>query len=735
MAPTRPKPAAGTAVAPNAGTRRRLVWALTTLLVAAITAALGWHLTAGRTARGPVVLISIDTLRADRLGAYGYARARTPVLDAFAREAVVFDRAYAHAPQTLPSHASMFTGLLPFEHKVRDNVGFSLHEGSTTLATLMRGAGYNTGGFVSAFVLRRETGIAQGFDLFDATFPAMAADRSPAQVQRPGPETLAAAETWLNSLASDRFFLFFHIYEPHKPYRAPERFSSLAPYDGEVAYADEITGGLLEILKRRGWYDSATIIVVSDHGEGLGDHIEEEHGLFLYDEVIRVPLMIKRPGAHPGTRVSERVQHIDLVPTLATIAGFQLAKGLSGRDLSGALLKGGRIAPQGIYAEALYPRYHFGWSELLSLTDDRYRYIKAPREELYDLERDPGERTNVIGERPQAAAALRAALDQLVAGRSIDKPSSVSDEDRQRLAALGYVGTQSAARADGTTQSLPDPKDKAPLLRAYRQAIEMIGSGRLDESATVLRKILDEDADMTDVWSQYAAVLGRLNRYEDALDAYKHVIRLQPEEPNGLLGAASMLLGLNRLDEARAHAELAVKNAPAQAHQAIALIEVARKRDAEALRQAELAAQAEPGLPMPLFIRGTIEYNNQRYNDALKYLLEARKAYAQRSAQARDLHFMIGDSLARLERYQEAEPFLVAEIRLYPQHVRARASLAMLYESMGRPTEAERVLSDLTRDVPTREAYDTVASVWRMFGQPDRAAATDAAARSRFGRR
>jgi arylsulfatase A-like enzyme/predicted Zn-dependent protease len=735
MAPTRQPRPSGTTVAPGAGTSRRLVWAAAALLIAALTASLGWYFTERRSAGGPVVLISIDTLRADRLGAYGYAQARTPVLDAFAREAIVFDRAYAHAPQTLPSHASMFTGLLPFEHKVRDNVGFALPEGSTTLAALMRGAGYTTGGFVSAFVLRRETGIAQGFDEFDATFPAMAADRSPAQVQRAGPETLAAADTWLKSLTSNRFFLFFHIYEPHKPYRAPERFSSLAPYDGEVAYADEITGGLLDVLKRRGWYDAATIIVLSDHGEGLGDHIEEEHGLFLYDEVIRVPWMIKLPGARAGARVSERVQHIDLVPTLARLAGFARPKGLSGRDLSGALLNRGRIAPQGIYAEALYPRYHFGWSELLSLTDDRYRYIKAPREELYDLERDPAERTNVIGERPQAAAALRAALDQLVAGRSIDKPSSVSDEDRQRLAALGYVGTQSAARADGASQSLPDPKDKAPLLRAYRQAIEMIGTGRLDESATVLKKILDDDPDMTDVWSQYAAVLGRLNRYADSLDAYKQVIRLQPEEPNGLLGAASMLLGLNRLDEARAHAELAVKHAPAQAHQAIALIEVSRKRDGEAMRQAELAAKAEPGLPMPLFIRGTIEYNSQRYGEALKYLLEARTAYSQRSAQARDLHFMIGDSLARLERYQEAEPFLVAETRLYPQHVRARASLALLYQSMGRPAEAERVLTDLTRDVPTREAYDTVARLWRMFGRPDRAAAADAAASSRFGRR
>ena len=347
-------------------------------------------------AGGPVILVVIDTLRADRLPVYGYTAGRAPVLAAFAREAVVFDRAYAHAPQTLPSHASMFTGRLPFEHKVRDNLGFTLSDGTATLASMFKAAGYATGGFVSAYVLRPETGIGQGFDVYDARFPAMAADRSAAQVQRSGPQTLAAAEAWLKGITSDRFFLFLHLYEPHTPYRAPERFADLAAYDGEVAFADEIVGNLFSTLKARGWYDTATIVVLSDHGEGLGDHIEEEHGLFLYDEVVRVPWIMRLPHAQSaGRRVRDPVQHIDLVPTLAAAARLEVPAGLRGRDLAVAASGRGTLAPQGIYAEALYPYYHFGWSELLSLTDDRYRYIKAPREELYDLERDPGERTNL----------------------------------------------------------------------------------------------------------------------------------------------------------------------------------------------------------------------------------------------------------------------------------------------------------------------------------------------------
>lgn len=707
------------------------------LAVLSLTAGLVAACAGGTPPPGAVVLVSIDTLRADRLPVYGYARGRTPALDAFAREAVVFERAYSHAPQTLPAHASLFTGRLPFEHAVRDNLGFTLAPGAVTLATAFKQAGYATAGFVSAYVLRGETGIGQGFDTFDATFPASGADRSPAQVQRAGPDTLAAAEAWLRAQTSSRFFLFFHIYEPHKPYRPPDRFGGLDAYDGEVAFSDEIVGRLFDSLKQRGWYDGATIVVLSDHGEGLGDHIEEEHGLFLYEEVVRVPWIVKLPARRSaGQRVRTPVQHIDLFPTLLAERALPAAPGLRGRSLLPVLNDPARgvIAPQGIYAEALYPRYHFGWSELQSLTDDRFKYIKAPREELYDLERDPRERTNLAAGRTQAASALRSALDALAGGRDLDRPSAVSDEDRRRLAALGYVGS-STSSSTNRGEARPDPKDKAPLLRTYRQAVERLGDGRTAEGAALLAQILNEDPAMTDVWSQYAMALVRLQRYQDALEAYKQVIRLQPDEPNGALGAAGVLLTLDRKDEARAHAELAIERAPALAHQALAVIEVAAGRRDAALRQAELAAAADPGLPMPAFVRGALAYQAGRYAEALPPLMDARAGFAARSTQPRDLHFMIGDSLARLEKYAEADTYLADEARLYPDHVRARASLAMLYQSMGRTAQAEQVLDRLVREVPSGEAVATAARVWRMFGRPDRAAAVerDAAARRTRG--
>lgn len=226
----------------------------------------------------PVILISVDTLRADHLPVYGYTKVKTPAIDALASDGIVFERAYAHAPQTLPSHTAILTGQLPFETGVRDNIGFILRGDQETLAGRLRTRGYLTGGVVSAFVLRKETGISRGFDFFDDEMPPSAPDMPMGQVRRSGGDSLAVAERWMQTLTSPRFFLFFHTYDPHMPYRSPDRFKQYGPYDGEIAYSDEVVGQLMAWLKERGWYDRALIVFLSDHGEGLGDHGEAEHG-------------------------------------------------------------------------------------------------------------------------------------------------------------------------------------------------------------------------------------------------------------------------------------------------------------------------------------------------------------------------------------------------------------------------------------------------------------------------
>ena len=351
----------------------------------------GWrYARASSPVSGPIIVISVDTLRADHLPAYGYTKVKTPAIDALAADGVVFERAYSHAPQTLPAHASLLSGRLPFETGVRDNVGFTVKDGERLLPEMLRDRGFTTGGIVSAYVLRKETGIARGFEYFDGEMPPSSPELSIGQVQRDGAESVALAERWLGSIGTSRAFLFLHLYEPHKPYAPPARFAQYAPYDGEIAYTDELVGRLIRYLKSHQLYDRSTIVLLSDHGEGLGDHGEQEHGLFVYEEAIHVPLIIKQESnVGAGRRVADLVQHVDLVPTILDLVKAPGAGGFRGRSLKPALEGTGELGDTSVYSEALYARYHFGWSELTALTDGRYRYIKAPREELYDLARDP----------------------------------------------------------------------------------------------------------------------------------------------------------------------------------------------------------------------------------------------------------------------------------------------------------------------------------------------------------
>src|SRR6476660_1095609 len=353
----------------------------------------GWrYARASAPVSGPIIVISVDTLRADHLPAYGYTKVKTPAIDALAADGAVFERAYSHAPQTLPAHASILSGQLPFETGGRDNVGFTVKTGERLLPQMLRERGFTTGGVVSAYVLRKETGIGQGFDFFDGDMPPGSPELSVGQVQRDGGASERIAEHWLDSIGTSRAFLFLHLYEPHKPYAPPERFAQYAPYDGEIAYTDEIVGRLVKYLKSHQLYDRSTIVLLSDHGEGLGDHGEQEHGLFIYDEAIHVPLLIKQEGnAGGGRRVADLVQHIDLVPTILDLVKAPAAGALHGRSLKPLLDGTGSMPGRQVYSEALYAHAHFGWSELATLTDGRYQYVRAPREELYDLARDPYE--------------------------------------------------------------------------------------------------------------------------------------------------------------------------------------------------------------------------------------------------------------------------------------------------------------------------------------------------------
>jgi arylsulfatase A-like enzyme/Flp pilus assembly protein TadD len=697
----------------------------------------GWrYARASAPVSGPIIVISIDTLRADHLPAYGYKRVRTPAIDALAADGVVFERAYSHAPQTLPAHAALLSGQLPFETGVRDNVGFTVKPGERLLPQMLRDRGFTTGGVVSAYVLRKETGIAQGFDFFDGEMPPSSPELSIGQVQRDGGESEKIAEHWLDTIGTSRAFLFLHLYEPHKPYAPPERFAQYQPYDGEIAYADEIVGRLVRYLKSHQLYDRSTVILLSDHGEGLGDHGEQEHGLFVYDEAIHVPLIVKQESnVGAGRRAGDLVQQIDLVPTILDLVKAPGTSGLRGRSLKPILEGTGRLPQVPVYSEALYARYHFGWSELTALTDDRYRYIKAPREELYDLQRDPLERANIADEKPQARLALRGALDRVTAGAALHAPSPIPADARDRLQALGYVGAQAEVETPAG-EPLADPKDKRDILERYRTAVDFAAARKWPQAIALLQQILHDEPEMADVWSQLAVFATRIDRYDQAVDAYKHYIALHPEDPAAYVGAAAALLKLRKLDDARDHAVLAAdvtpatdRRARASAHEMLAKIALARHDTDAARDEAALAREADPTLPLPIYIDARLLYDQGKYADALPLFQQAVAELKKSTLQITELHFYSGDTLGRLERYAEAEAEFLEELKYFPQNTRARAGLAMIYQATEQPEAAARVLGDLTRITPTPDSFALAARLYTMFGNRKEAEAVRAEGR------
>jgi len=655
----------------------------------------GWRFAkASAPVNGPIVLISIDSLRADRLPAYGYTQGRTPAIDALAADGILFERAYAHVPQTLPAHAALLTGRLPFETGVRDGAGFTLPSSARTVAGLLRDRGYATGGIVSSFLLRKETGLAEGFSFFDAELPAPDAAAPDAWLMRDGAESEKVAENWLDSIGTSRAFLFLHIAEPHAPYTAPERFTGLSPYDAEVAYADEVVGRLVRYLKAHQLYDRATILLVSDHGEGLGDGGEQTHGLLTSDAALHVPLIIKQPGGDGGKRrVRVPVQQIDLVPTILALAKAPGAGGLRGRSLI-PLFGTGSIPASPIYSESLYARYRFGWDAERSLIDGRFQLVtRGASAQLFDLEAAPAARTNLAAAQAGLVSTMKATLAELVGREASLAAAPVTPTDRERYEALGYVGVPGSAPVPDAEQ--PDAETQVTFVERYRAAVQVARSDRWRDAIDAYRTLTTEQPGMSDLWMHLASTAARQERHDVALDAYGHALALEPGNTASHLGAAASYLRVRKLDEAHSEASavLDIDTADAvqkaEAHELLARVALSRK-DAE-LAQAEAAASetADPNRPVKAFVEGRLALDQGRYAEAVE-AFERALATAVRTGRPplTDLRVYAAEALVRVERTPDAEQLLSAELSAFPANVRARAALQALYRASGRSQDA-----------------------------------------------
>jgi len=684
----------------------------------------------------PVVLVVVDTLRSDRLPFYGYASGVTPALSALRADSILFESAWSPVPLTLPAHVSLFTGTPPGVHRVLDNGGYRLGDGLPTLAGLLKAQGYETGGPVSSIVLAGSSGVARGFDFWEDRIepeaPGLAANR----VQRPGRETGRLLAEWIGTTKGERLFAFFHLYEPHFPYEAPEPFRSrfADPYDGEVAAADAAVGAFLDELKRRGIYDRALVVFLSDHGEGLGDHGEDEHGVFLYREAIQVPLLVKLPSAKAGekpplagTRVETPVQLLDVFPTVAeTVAlpGFVAPEG----TVSLVRLAAGEPAPaRRLLAETFYPRIRFGWSELRSIVDGTWHYVDAPRPELYDLSTDPGERKNLVSEK---AGPVRAMIAELERRKSaFVEPAAVDEEQAKKLASLGYLSMTTAPSG-----ALPDPKDEIGTLGLLKQGLGLAAAGRVPESVETLKRLLEKNPRIVDAWEAYAQGLARLGRVDEAIAAIRKTVELSPpDRTNYLISVANLCLQVGRPEEALRHADLAIARGDTGGHEVKARAYLGARDLAKAESEARRSIETGPARKRSWLVLADVEASRGNFEKALGMTDELRERVGEKGlGDLIGYRFLRGNLLGRLGRWEEAEAELLAETRLFPQYLPAWHTLVFVRATRGRAGEARRTVDEMVAAVATPTAYAAAADLLTQMGDAPAAARFRAEGTRRF---
>lgn len=474
--------------------------------------------------RPNVLLITIDTLRWDHVGCYGAAQAATPVLDALAARGVRFETAIAHAPLTAPSHASILTGLTPVRHGVHDNGAFVLAPDIPRIATMMHAAGYATAAFVSGFPLDRRFGFASGFDLYDDRLPRGNAPRGAGETERKADATTARVLDWwprprasADAASAGRpWFVWVHYFDPHAAYDPPDEYRrrfAANPYDGEVAFVDAQIGRLFARLTGIDRLDDTIVLVTADHGESLGDHGEETHGVFVYDATLRVPWIVAGARVPAGRVVQTVARGVDVVPTLLDLAGVQIPAGLDGRSLRAAL-DGRAMSDEPAYVESLLASRNFGWAALRGLRDARWKYIAAPRAELYDVAQDPRESANQIERQPERVRSMSRDLDAALRAPARSAARPVDAEAAGRLRALGYVTGTGSPRGDGGGGR--DPKDAIALINRLERAI---ADTRVDpaRAATELRGVLAEDPGIVIAHRQLAVALSAAGDHRGAI--------------------------------------------------------------------------------------------------------------------------------------------------------------------------------------------------------------------------
>lgn len=655
-----------------------------------------------------VLLITLDTTRADRLGCYGYSKAKTPNLDFLAKNGVRFANAYCQVPLTLPSHCSILTGTYPTYHNVHNNGTYSLAADQVTLAEVLRSNNFQTAAFLASFSVDSRFGLDQGFDLYDDNFQ----EGSPFKAvnsERNAAEVYSRFSSWLDDFHTQQFFGWIHFFDPHLPYSPPDSYGiefADRPYDGEIAYMDSYVGAVLDKLREKNILGKTLIIIAGDHGEGLGDKVETGHGIFLYDMVMRVPFILYAETLLPrGKVIPSRVRLIDIMPTVLDFLKIDRSYPSQGLSLI-PFIEGKQKADLDTYIETYYPRENYGWSELTGLISGDWKYIHAPERELYDLKSDPYETNNLFQSSKKTASEMREKLDKLVKSSAVSPGTgkrTLNQEELTRLRSLGYVG-YTEGKNEGP---FADPKNKIDELRMIQQALSFESQGNFQEAAKLHEEMLDLRPMSSSSYITLALIQARLNNLDQTIQILNQGIDKIPDSQLLLarLGHTYMVTG--RLNEAFSTMQKVLALNPehmdALTVSAVVSDSLGNKEEGRIYYEKALAIE-----PENKYLRMSYALNLATGGD----IPEAVRIYSsliQDYPQEYILYQYLGIAYGVLGDYENAIKYLELGIDLQPTPA-AYYNLGVAFKETGKAAEAIRAL-ELYLENPQGEDEDSIRSV------------------------
>lgn len=670
------------------------------------------------------ILVTVDTLRADRIGCYGYSRIETPYMDLFAARGIKFERCIAPTPLTLPSHTSLLTGTFPTFHGVRDNGGFLVPQEITTLAELFKQEGYQTAGFVAAYVLDSKWGISQGFDYyFDQFDLSRYKTISLGQVQRRGDEVIDQVLAWLEDHKAGRFFTWVHLYDPHTPYEPPSPYKEQypnRPYVGEIAYTDSQLGRLWEYLEENALLQNTIFIFTSDHGESLGEHEESTHGFFIYQEGIHVPLIVVTPFEKLwGLTRSAVVSLVDVMPSMLEMAGIAFPPQIQAKSLVPLFFKEDNSGHRFAYSETYYPRFHYGWSELKGIVDGRFKLIIAPAPELYDLEKDPDEKDNLALTQTQELKRMESLAEKFLAEASKNAFEldyrKMDEETRQKLAALGYIGSfADASSLKG--KKLASPKDKIGVFNRLSEARELGLEGKFDLAESRIKEIIAEDPDVIDAYFTLGNLYFKQGKFEKAQESFFEVLDRKPDDAFTVINIASSYIMLENLEEAEKFilSFLPSLLPDSQIYLILGNIYTAQKKYEEAIQSYEKCLEINSYSASAFSALGEIYIIQDKLEEAETCLARA----VELNPKLANLHYNYAQLYEKKGDLQKAIEEYKRELDNIPHNFKASFNLSRIYRLLGLVEEEKAYLEKTIENNPRFPlSYFYLARIYLNRGQ------------------